>query len=212
MNKKVLIMFVANLSLLVIFSFLIQCKKDETKTQINKSSSQSKEGVLLTAKEVYNQLLTEAKKWQNDAKAYKIVGGDSPQSNNTAITDNGKSSNWRFWFTSASKKEIRVYTFRKGEPYFYPEGAGGKLSYEASDWTNIWKIDSDKALEIAKKEGLDKVIFMRMYLKDVSFVTIPREVRKASTSCSVWWDIFGKDKNGNNKIIYIDASSGKVLK
>ncbi len=206
--KKNWLVILSILSLLALSSFLVQCKKTET----SQSSSQSKEGDLLTAKEAYNRLLPEAKKWQTDAKAFKISGGDSRKGSNTDLTDDGKSSSWRFWFTSPSKKEIRVYSFRKGNPYFYPEGAGGKFSYDASDWTNSWQIDSNKAIEIAKKEGIDKVLSMHMYLRDVSFVFTPKEVDKASPRCSIWWDVFGKDKDVNGKRVYIDASSGRVLR
>lgn len=212
MNKKYLITFVIILLVLLVGTyFFIQSRKTKTKTQNNQSSSQTNEAVLLTAKEAYNQLVSEARKWQTDAVAYKLEAGNNRRDAKVDFTDDGKSSSWKFWFLSPSQKEIRVYYFSNNEPHYYPEAKGGSMTYQAPDWTFDWQIDSNKAFEIAQKEGIDKPLLVHMYSKDASFVTIPREVEKASIPCKVWWDIWGKDQTGTTHTIYIDASSGNVL-
>lgn len=55
-------------------------------------------------------------------------------------------------------------------------------------------------------------MLMHLYSNDSNLVTIPKEVRKASAPCNVWWNIWGKDQSGTTKTIYIDASSGNILK
>ncbi len=212
MSRKILIVLGIGLLVLFVGSFLFKDKND-TKVQEKGKSTQTQAGVLLTAIEAYNQLVAEARKWQPDAMAYKLVGGSNRPNVNPDLTKDGKSSNWRFWFLSQSKKEIRVYSFRNGKPYYYPEASGGsKIAYKASDWTNDWQIDSNKAFEIAKREGIVEPLLVHMYLKDASFVFVPNEVIKASPPCKVWWEIWGKDQTGINKTIYINATSGKVLK
>lgn len=107
------------------------------------------------------------------------------------------------------KKEIWVYSFRNGQPSRYPEGGGGSLPYDVADWSNDWRIDSDRAAYIAAEAGIKEATSMKMYLQGASFVTTPREV---PSSCKVWWDIYGRDQAGNGRRVYLDASTGVVLK
>ncbi|ADI02891.1 hypothetical protein [Syntrophothermus lipocalidus] len=158
----------------------------------------------LTAKEACSQLAASARQWASDARPYKLEG--KADQDGATITD-GKCSNWRVWFSSPSKKEIWVFSFRNGQPYRYPEGGGGNLPYEVPDWNNDWRIDSDKAAQVAAEAGIKEVTSMKMYEK-ASFVTTPREV---PPSCKVWWDIYGRDQAGNGKRVYLDASTGAVL-
>lgn len=160
----------------------------------------------LTAKEACTQLAASARQWADDARPYKLEG--KADQDGATITD-GKCSTWRVWFSSPAKKEIRVYSFRDGQPYGYPEGGGGNLPYDVADWSNDWRIDSDKAAQIAAEAGIKEVTSMKMYLQGASFVTTPREV---PSSCKVWWDIYGRDQAGNGKRVYLDASTGTVLK
>lgn len=216
MNKKNLTVFISIfisiLLILVVGYFLISGKKTKTTQQNTQNTPTSERTISWTAKEAYDQLYAEAKKWQEDARAYKMEGGDNRKNNNSYITADGKVSNWRIWFASPSQKEIRVYSFRNGAPYYYPEAGGGRFSYEVNGFANKWQIDSNKAVEIAEREGIIEVMLMHLYSKESLFVTVPREIKKASTPCEVWWDIWGKDQSGVTKTIYLDASSGEVLK
>lgn len=159
----------------------------------------------LTAREACTQLAAAARQWADDARPYKLEG--KAAQDGPAIND-GKCSTWRVWFSSAAKKEIRVYYFREGQPSGYPEGGGGNLSYEVADWSQDWQVDSDRAAEIALEAGIKEVTSMKMYLQSASFVTTPRQV---PSSCKVYWDVFGRDQAGNGKRVYLDASTGAVL-
>lgn len=159
----------------------------------------------LTAKEACTQLAANARQWADDARPYKLVG---EADRDGAAIMKGKSSSWRIWFSSPAKKEIWVYSFRDGQPSRYPEAGGGSLPYDVADWSNDWRIDSDRAAEIATEAGIKEITSMRLYEKAL-FVTTPREV---PPSCKVWWDIYGRDQAGNGKRVYLDASTGMVLK
>ncbi|MGB9613656.1 MAG: hypothetical protein ACPL4K_05755 [Candidatus Margulisiibacteriota bacterium] len=210
MNKNLKIALVISILVLVCLGGILIFRRFSSSQQ--PASKSSKEGntvekvdtISLTAKEAYEKLVVEAHKWQSDAQAYKL--SDQSRTGDVKITQDGKSNTWSFWFASPSKKEIRVFTFRNKVPYSYPEGGGGRLSYDTPNWDNDWKIDSDKALEIAKTAGSGEITAARMYLYGSSFVTVPRQVRKSSQSITVWWEIYGKDKK-----VYIDASTGSVL-
>ncbi|MGQ9712338.1 MAG: hypothetical protein ACUVRC_06735 [Desulfotomaculales bacterium] len=173
---------------------------------VEQGAPQPATAAALTAKEACTQLAASARQWADDARPYKLEG--KADRDGAAITD-GKCSTWRVWFSSPAKKEIWVYSFRDGQPYRYPEGSGGNLPYDVADWSNDWRIDSDKAAQIATEAGIKEVTLMHMYLQGASFVTTPREV---PSSCKVWWDIYGRDQAGNGKRVYLDASTGTVLK
>jgi len=191
--------------LIMLFIFVGGCvggKKAPTSQQTTEQTKEEKTSeVNLTAKEAYKKLVIEAHNWQSDAQAYKL--SDGSERGNIKITEDGKSTNWMFWFASPSKKEMWVFTFRNGEPYHYPEGGKGSLSYDTPDWSNDWQIDSDKAVQIAKEAGSGKITGAKMYLRGSSFVTVARQVPE---STKVWWEIYGE-----NKKIYIDATTGTVL-
>jgi len=170
-------------------------------------SSQSAAEEDLTAKEVVERLTSSAHQWANDAKPYKLEAGKGG-ANSPALKEI-KSSDWSVWFSSATKKEVHVYSLKNGQPYGYPEAGGGKFSYEVSDWESAWKIDSDEAVKIATEAGLKEITLVKLYTRGSSFVFIPREIPE---SCQVWWDIGGRDKTGLSQGVYIDGTTGKVLK
>ncbi|MEF3244563.1 MAG: hypothetical protein K6343_01055 [Caldisericaceae bacterium] len=210
--KKNFLLIILVVTLLV----LCGCHSPSSTSQNKTETLQTEQGTqttLLTAQEAYKQLAAEAYKWSADAKAYKLVGGDSHKDAVVDFTDDGKSLSWRFWFSSGEKREIRVYSFRNGKPYFYPEASGGdpkKVNYEVSGFKDYWLIDSGKAFEIARTKGIVKPLLAHLYAKG-NFVTVPREVRNAATPCNVWWEIWGKDESQVTREIYIDASSGAIL-
>jgi hypothetical protein len=167
---------------------------------------QAARAAVLTAREACTQLAAAARQWAEDARPYKLEGKAAEDG---AAIEDGKCSTWRVWFSSAAKKEIWVYSFRNGQPSRYPEAGGGNLSYEVADWSQDWQIDSDRAAEIAAEAGIKEISSMKMYQKAPLFVTTPREV---PSSCKAWWDIYGRDQAGNGKRVYLDASTGAVLK
>lgn len=160
----------------------------------------------LTAKEACTRLAESARQWAGDARPYKLEG--KAEGEGAAMAD-GRCPAWRVWFSSPTKKEIWVYSFKDGQPTRYPEGGGGNLSYEVADWSGDWQVDSDRAAQIAGEEGIKEVTSMKMYLRGAPFVTTPSQV---PSSCNVYWDVYGRDAAGNGKRVYVDGTTGAVLK
>lgn len=111
------------------------------------------------ARESIYMMYTASRGWAPDARPYKAESETITAANG----QNGKAAVWRAYFASPSKRQIRTWVW---------SGTGderGVSANVADDWNpsnadtqpfdiNNLKVDSDKALETAKKRGGDELL------------------------------------------------------
>ena len=141
----------------------------------------------VTAKASLNAALAAAKKWQADAVLIQVVG--------TRVNPDGTRMYWDFGVYSASAKKCAIINVVNGQSQ--AQEAGGP---ECADPGIGDFIDSDKAMQIAKQNGLTK--------QDVQMSVSNSPHKKGQV---IWMIIEEGMRNKGDLEIDIDAATGKVL-
>lgn len=166
----------------------------------------------VTAMKAFSPMYTAAVKWAPDAVVLRLTSKDLPGYTNAE----GKAAEWDGTFASASLRSYREdsYAIASNPPAIYKGlTAGMKMAWGGPtrdmmpiDASNF-SVDSDAAYKAAaadpgyvewQKKNPDKKLTM-MQLGKVFKFPVP-----------VWYLVWGDLKDGYG--VYVDASSGKVLK
>jgi hypothetical protein len=167
---------------------------------------------LIGARSAFQKSYVAARGWYQDAKPYRIESIATSEGNG----QDGKWAEWRSSFASASARSEKTFIWSgsnaEGAP---PRGVnpGIEDSYSPTNAsTQIFdvqflKIDSDQALDTAKKHGGDKLLQEApntpvMYVCDWN----------RNTNELVWHVIFGANREDAKLVVSVDASTGAFIR
>jgi hypothetical protein len=153
-----------------------------------------------------------ARSWNQDAQPYRIEAVATNEGNGR----DGKWAIWRSSFASPSARSEKTFTWSGSNADGSPSrgvNPGVEDSYSPSNTSTLvfdpqfLKIDSDQALETAKKHGGDKILEGSpdtpvMYVCDWNH----------NTNQLIWHVIFGPAREGAKLVVSVDASSGEFIR
>jgi hypothetical protein len=172
---------------------------------------QPKAPEFITGRAGFQKVYVAAHGWARDAQPYRL------ESMNTADSKgkDGKSTVWRGSFASASQGAVKSYTWSGEDGPDVPSrgiNPGTQDNYSPSNSStqvfdiNFLKLDSDKALETAKKHGGDKIL-----AKDPDApITYACDWSRA-TSELIWHVIFGDPQYPKLRVA-VNASTGDFIR
>jgi hypothetical protein len=165
----------------------------------------------LTGHVAGQKLFIAAHGWARDAQTFRIESQITPESNG----QDGKSAVWQGGFASALQHSLKPFAWYGINS---PDGSRGvspgiEDSYSPSNSSTtvfdiqFLKIDSDQALDVAKKHGGDKLLEKSpdtpvSYLLDWS----------RPNSNLVWHVIYGANRNEPKLIVEVDATTGLFIR
>jgi hypothetical protein len=167
---------------------------------------------LVGARSGFQRSYVAARGWNQDAQPYRIESVDTNESNG----HDGKWTIWRSSFASASARSEKTFTWSGSNADGAPSrgvNPGTEDSYSPSNAsTHVFdpqflKIDSDQALETAKKHGGDKIL-QESADTPVNYVCDWNH----NTNQLIWHVIFGPVREGAKLVVSVDASSGEFVR
>jgi hypothetical protein len=165
-----------------------------------------------TGRYAFQKLYIAARGWARDAQPFRLESQLQPDSRGK----DGKSDVWRASFASAAGRSAKPYVWSGTDVPDAPSrgiSPGTEDTYSPSNAsTQIFdigflKVDSDKALEVAKQHGGDKVIEKApdtpiLYVLDWN----------RATSELTWHVIFGTSRDDAKLRIAVNATSGEFIR
>jgi hypothetical protein len=167
---------------------------------------------LVGARSGFQRSYVAARGWNQDAQPYRIESVDTNEGNG----HDGKWAIWRSSFASPSARSEKTFTWSGSNADGAPSrgvNPGTEDSYSPSNAsTHVFdpqflKIDSDQALETAKKHGGDKIL-QESPDTPVNYVCDWNH----NTNQLVWHVIFGPVREGAKLVVSVDASSGEFIR
>jgi len=164
------------------------------------------------ASSAFQKSYVAARGWNQDSKPYRIESVATSEANGR----DGKWAVWRSSFASASARAEKTFTWSGSNAEGAPArgvNPGIEDTYSLSNASTqvfdvqFLKIDSDQALETAKKHGGDKVLADApdtpvIYVCDWNH----------NTNQLVWHVIFGAAREGAKLTVSVDASTGEFIR
>jgi spermidine/putrescine-binding protein len=165
----------------------------------------------LTGRSAFQKLYVAARGWARDAQPYRLESQVTADAKGT----DGKSAVWRAGFASAAQRSVKPYTWSGSIAPDAPSrgvSPGSEDTYSPSNSnTQIFdiaflKVDSDKALEVSKAHGGDKVLEKSpdtgvFYVLDWSH----------GTNELIWHVIYGDSRDNPKLRVAVNASSGDFM-
>ena len=145
-----------------------------------------------------------ARGWAQDAQPYRIESQPSADSNG----HDGKSVNWRAGFASPAKHSAKPYGWSGGDV-----SPGVEDTYSPSNSSTLvfniqfLKIDSDKALDVAKQHGGDKLLEKEPDTPVLYLLEWNRQTNEL-----LWHVIFGTDRDSAKLRVAVNASTGDFVR
>lgn len=167
---------------------------------------------LVGARSGFQRCYIAARGWNQDAQPYRIESISTNEGNGR----DGKWAEWRSSFASPSAHAVKNFTWSGSNAEGAPSrGINPSVedSYSPSNAsTQIFdvqflKIDSDQALETAKKHGGDKLLQENPDLPVTYICDFNRNTNKL-----VWHVIFGPAREGAKLVVSVDASTGDFIR
>lgn len=198
-------------AVLLLLSLLTGCSSESNKPQ-EEAKPEKKGPELITARSGFQKLYVAAHSWNVDAKPYRISSVATSDSNG----QDGKSAVWVGSFASPSRRAAKTYTWSGSTADGAPARGinfGADDSYsETNSSTHVWdmaflKIDSDQALETAKKHGGDKVL-EKAPDTPVTYICDWNH----NTNELVWHVIFGSSRDNSKLNVAVNASTGEFIR
>jgi hypothetical protein len=167
---------------------------------------------LVGARSGFQRSYVAARGWNQDAQPYRIESVATSE----GTGHDGKWAIWRSSFASPSARSEKTFTWSGSNADGAPSrgvNPGTEDSYSPSNASTqvfdpqFLKIDSDQALETAKKHGGDKILQASpdtpvMYVCDWNH----------NTNQLIWHVIFGAAREGAKLVVSVDASSGEFIR
>ncbi len=197
-------------------ALLVSCSS-ENKTASESSSQPAakpavKEAQYETGRTAFQKTFLAARSWAPDARPFRLQS----QFTAGAPTAEGKAGLWRASFASPSRRMMKLFVW---SGLVGPDAPEPGISFSAEDsWsaTNtstqpfdiaFLKIDSDKAFEIAQKNGGDKLT-----KKDPKQPIIFLLDWDATKNQLVWHVLYGDNPREAKLSIAVDATDGAFLR
>lgn len=150
-----------------------------SETQTVSQSAVSSKTQFNSAKDQFWRVQMDARNWDMSAELVKVIGRE--------IKEDGSCNNWWYYFKSPFKRNVLVVT---GWGSSHEEPNNGFYGSDISEFD--WRVDSDKAIELAKKQGLNRFPVIDMTLES-KFMNPEWELRTY------------------NGIFRIDAETSKIM-
>lgn len=182
-----------------------------TATPTPSQAATKKEPVPYTAKPCLSQMTSFAARWQRDALPFHMESGLNAESNG----HEGKSTIWRAWFASPSRRTYRTFTC-SGSRLLEEAPIGVTSTAETAFGPDVPGLifqpvyliaDSDKAFALAQEKGGAKLVE-----KDPQQPVVYSLDWDSKHKQLLWSVIYGKARNDTKGIGVIDASTGKFLR
>lgn len=167
---------------------------------------------LITGRTAFQKLYISARGWARDAQPYRLES----QVTADAKGRDGKSAVWRGSFASEAQRGVKPYTWSGSTAPDAPSrgvSPGTEDTYSPSNSnTQVFdiaflKVDSDKAFEVSKAHGGDKVLEKSpdtgvFYVLDWSH----------GTNELIWHVIYGDTRDNPKLRVAVNASSGDFIR
>jgi hypothetical protein len=182
----------------------------ESSTASKPADTAPKPPDLATGREEFQRLYGSARGWAADAKPFRLQS--------ETVTDapghDGKAGVWRASFASASRANIKSWTWSGiGDPKERGINPGTEDTYNPNNASTkvfevaFLKVDSDKAFDVAQKHGGEKLLTANAKLP--VFYVLDWD---SSENALVWHVIYGENRNDAKLRIEVNASSGAFVK
>ena len=197
-------------------SLLVSCsseKKVATETASQPSPKPVvKESQFDTGRTAFQRIYLSARLWAPDAKPFRLQSQFTPD----APTADGKSGLWRASFASPSKRMMKLFVW---SGLVGPDAPEQGISFSAEDsWSasnsstqpfdiGFLKVDSDKAYEVAQKNGGEKLT--RKNPKQPVIFALSWDAAKNQL---VWHVLYGENPTEAKLRLAVDATSGAFLR
>jgi hypothetical protein len=165
-----------------------------------------------TGRVVFQKLYVAAHGWARDAQGFRVESFPTADSKGK----DGKADVWRASFASPGQRGVKPYTWSGTDVTDAPSRGvtpGTEDSYSPNNSSTqvfdiaFFKVDSDKALEVAQKHGGDKILEKDpdtpiLYLLDWS----------RATNELIWHVIYGNNRDTAKLKISVNATSGEFIR
>jgi hypothetical protein len=201
---------------MAIAALLLAGCSGSTKPQGNNESEAAKKPAappeIVTAQTAFSKIYTAAHAWAPDVMVMRLTAKEEPGFQNDA----GKAALWEAMVASPSLRAYRVdtYAIASKPPAIYKGlTAGFRLPWGGltSDMmpidTSSFSVDSDAAYKAAAADTDAAAWLKKNPDKKLSFMELGEIPR---FHVPAWYLVWGNNKGGYS--VYVDASSGKVLK
>ena len=191
-------------------ALLAGCSSEQPQKPAEKPQPKGPE--LSTGLPVMYKLYVSAHGWARDAQPYRLESQVTADGNGK----DGKAAVWRAGFASPSQRGVKPYTWSGSTAPGAPErgiSPGTEDNYNPQNSNThvfdiaFFKIDSDKAYEVAQKHGGDKVLEKNadtpiFYVLDWS----------SPTNELLWHVIYGESRENAKLRVAVNASTGDFIR
>ena len=172
----------------------------------------AREAQFETGRTAFQKMFLAARLWAPDVRPFRLQS----QFTADAPTAEGKAGLWRASFASPSKRMMKLFAWSGLVGTDAPEQG---ISFSAEDsWSTsnsstvpfdiaFLKVDSDKAYEVAQKNGGDKLT-----KRDPKQPVIFQLAWDASKNQLVWHVLYGENPTETKLRIAVDATSGNFIR
>ncbi len=191
---------------------LAACSSNQPAESQPNSKSAPKQPEYETGRVAFQKMYLAAREWAGDATPFRLQSQFSPD----APVAEGKAGVWRASFASPAKKMLKMFVW---SGLAGPDAGEPGVSFSAEDtWSStntservfnlgFLTIDSDKAYEVAQKNGGQKLTTKDP--KQPVFFVLDWD---ASKNQLVWHVIYGSSQEEAKLRIAVNASTGEFLR
>jgi hypothetical protein len=200
-----------NLIALIAVLTLAGCSSQPAKiTQEEKP--RPKQAELVTGRSGFYKMLIQARGWKSDAQLYRVMS----QPNSDSKGRDGKSAIWKAWFASPASRAAKPYVWSGTDASDAPSrgvSPGNEDTYSPNNASTqvfdmaFLKIDTDKAFEVARQHGGDKILEKNPDLNIVYLADWNRNENEL-----VWHVYYGNSRDEAKLKIAVNASTGEFLR
>ena len=200
----------------VALALLVSCspeKKAESQPASQPAAKPAaKEAQFETGRTAFQKMFLAARLWAPDVRPFRLQS----QFTADAPTAEGKAGLWRASFASPSKRMMKLFAW---SGLVGPDAPEQGISFSAEDsWSTsnsstvpfdiaFLKVDSDKAYEVAQKNGGDKLT-----KRDPKQPVMFQLAWDASKNQLVWHVLYGENPTETKLRIAVDATSGNFIR
>jgi hypothetical protein len=191
---------------------LAACSPSKPAESASGSGSPPKQAEYVTARAAFQNMYLSARGWAGDATPFRLQSRFTPD----APTAEGKSGVWRGSFASPARNMMKMFVW---SGLVGPDAPEQGISFSAEDsWSpsnasdrvfdiSYLKTDSDKAYEVAEKNGGEK--FTKNDPKQPVIFVLDWD---SSKNQLVWHVIYGASQNDAKLRIAVNATTGEFLR
>lgn len=197
--------------LLALALFLSGCSSTNN-TESKQAQAKPKQPEYETGRVAFQKMYLSAREWAADAAPFRLQSRFTPD----APTSQGKAGVWRASFASPGRNMLKTFVW---SGLVGPDAPEQGISFSAEDnWSpsntstrvfnfGFLKIDSDKAYEVAQKNGGEKLTAKNP--KQPIFFVLDWDGAK---NLVLWHVIYGDSQDDAKLKIAVNASTGEFLR